>query len=190
MIDESKENQLDISNIVHEYSDDLYRFAMSKINDHEIAQDLVQDTLMVVIEKPNSFRGESNPKTWLIAILKNKIMDFYRKKSKSHISEKDLNDVSESFSEKGWWNANKEPFLFDHSEHLLDDENFVKVFYDCINGLPNLWESVIKMKYIDPKESKIICKELDISDSNLWQIVHRAKLKLKDCLKINWIQNY
>ena len=181
-------NSIDISKIVNEYSDDLYRFAMSKINDHEISQDLVQDTLMVIIEKPNSFRGESNLKTWLIAILKNKIMDHFRAKSKKHISDKSVEVVSESFSEQGAWKPNKEPFVIENSEHLLDDENFVKVFYDCIKGLPDLWESVIKMKYIDPIESKSICKELEISDTNLWQIVHRAKLKLKDCLKTNWIQ--
>ena len=69
---------------------------------------------------------------------------------------------------------------------LLNDAEFSKVFYNCIENLPEMWRSVMKMKYVNPVKSKEICKELEISDTNLWQIVHRSKLKLKGCIEHNW----
>ena len=184
----NKNNAVTVSELVHQFGDDLYRFAYSKTNNKVVSEDLVQDTFIVAVTKLDTFRGESTHKTWLISILRNKIADYYRKKSKDNVSDKELDDQSMSFNAKGGWNKANTPFVFEDSEHLLDNEDFTDVFYGCIDSLPELWSSVIRMKYIDPKKSKEICQELDITDTNLWQIVHRSKLKLKDCLGNNWIQ--
>lgn len=187
LTDMEEKTEITASDLVHQFGDDLYRFAYSKTKNKEVSEDLVQDTFIVAVTKLTTFRGESTHKTWLISILRNKIADYYRKKSKDNISDKELDDQSMSFDAKGKWNDEAKPFVFEDAEHLLDNPNFTKVFYDCIEGLPDLWSAVIKMKYIDPKKSKEICKDLNISDTNLWQIVHRSKLKLKDCLGGNWI---
>ena len=180
--------EITVSGLVHQFGDDLFRFAFSKTKNKVVSEDLVQDTFIVAVTKINTFRGESSHKTWLISILRNKIADYYRKKSKDNISDKELDDQSMSFNAKGAWNKEHKPFVFEDSGHLLDNADFNQVFYDCIDGLPSLWSSVIKMKYIDPKKSKEICQELNITDTNLWQIVHRSKLKLKDCLDGNWVK--
>jgi len=178
---------LNVVDIVNNYSDDLYRFAFSKTRNQVISEDLVQETFMVLIAKKDSFRGESSPKTWLISILKNKISDYYRKKMRDKISDKDISDHTESFDDTDKWSNDHKPFVFEDEGHLLDNPDFNLIFNNCIDSLPEIWSSVVRLKYIDPKKSKEICKELNITDTNLWQIVHRAKLKLKDCLQINWI---
>ncbi len=182
-----KKSELNIEELVNAYSDDLFRYAYSRTNDHEVAQDLVQDTLIVAFQKIDTFRGESSPKTWLTSILKFKIADHYRKKIKEKVSDVEIGDVSESFKSNGHWSQDKTPFAFGDDDHLLDNPDFVKVFNGCIDDLPELWSAIIKMKYINPKDSKEIRQELGISDTNMWQIVHRSKLKLKECLKINWV---
>lgn len=183
-----KVKDITASDLVNQFSDDLYRYAYSKTKNKVISEDLVQDTFIVVVTKLDDFRGESTHKTWMISILKNKISDYYRKKSKNNISDKELDDQTLSFTANGRWNNGSLPFLIKDSEHLLDNPDFVSVFSNCIEALPPLWSSVIKMKYIDPIKSKEICKELKISDTNLWQIVHRSKLKLAGCLDTNWIK--
>ena len=182
-----KNKEITVSDLVHQFSDDLFRFAFSKTKNKVVSEDLVQDTFIVAVTKLDTFRGESSHKTWLISILRNKIADYYRKKSKNNISDKELDDQSISFNSKGSWNEQAKPFVFEESEHLLDNPEFTTVFSNCIEGLPPLWSSVVKMKYINPIKSKEICKELNITDTNLWQIVHRSKLKLKDCLSTNWV---
>lgn len=182
-----KKNELNIEDLVHAYSDDLYRYAYSRTNDHEIAQDLVQDTLIVAYQKYDTFRGESSPKTWLTSILKFKVADHYRKKIKQNVSDVEIGEISESFKGNGHWNSDKSPFSFGDDEHLLDNPKFVGVFNGCIDGLPEMWSAIIKMKYINPKDTKEIRKEFGITDTNMWQIVHRSKLKLKECLKTNWV---
>ncbi len=177
------------TDLVNLYTNDLYRFAVAKTKNKEISEDLVQDTFIVAVTKLNTFRGESTHKTWLISILRNKISDYYRKKTRENISDKEMDDQTLSFNASGSWNKENIPFVFEETEHLLDNTQFTQVFYDCIDGLPQLWSSVIKMKYVNPTKSKEICKELNITDTNLWQIVHRSKLKLKDCLGTNWIKN-
>jgi RNA polymerase sigma-70 factor (ECF subfamily) len=183
-----QEKEITVSDLVHQFSDDLFRFAFSKTKNKVVSEDLVQDTFIVAVTKLDTFRGESSHKTWLISILRNKISDYYRKKSRDNISDKELDDQSFSFNSRGSWNKEGMPFVFEDSEHLLDNPEFTSVFSECIEDLPPLWSSVVKMKYINPVKSKEICKELEITDTNLWQIVHRSKLKLKDCLDGNWIK--
>lgn len=71
---------IDLNELVEQYTDDLYSWAFHKVSDTEIAKDLVQDTFLTAAEKIGTFKGNSSPKTWLFAILKNKIIDHYRKK--------------------------------------------------------------------------------------------------------------
>ncbi len=187
-MEETEEKKVTAADLVHQFSDDLFRFAFSKTKNKVVSEDLVQDTFIVAVTKLNTFRGESTHKTWLISILRNKIADYYRKKAKDNISDKELDDQTFTFKKTGCWNEESTPFVFEDTSHLLDNPAFNLIFSDCIEGLPPLWNSVIKMKYINPKKSKEICKELNITDTNLWQIVHRSKLKLKDCLDGKWIK--
>jgi len=94
------------------------------------------------------------------------------------------------FNEGGDWNPSKMPGDWgDEEPHLLDNEEFLAVLKDCFELLPEKWNACMKLKFFMDKKGEEICKELDISPSNLWQMMHRAKLKLRDCVETNWTKN-
>lgn len=178
-----------ITEWVNLYSDKLYSWALHKTSNKEIAEDLVQDTFLAAFKGINSFKEESTPKTWLFRILNNKIIDYYRKKRNfNHISidEKDsIKNTDNLFDENGRWDA-LPSFIHQNDEHLLDNPDFNCVLKKCINALPEKWRFAIQYKYIFNKNAEEICKELNITTSNYWQMIHRAKLQLGVCIEKNW----
>lgn len=178
-----------LENWVSEYTDELYRWAFHKTSSSVMAEDLVQDTFLAAAEKIESFRGDSSPKTWLFSILNYKIIDFYRAKMNQPISFED-NGLENYFDEDGDWRENKKPtnWLPDDG-HLLDDIDFQKVLKECLDALPEKWSMSVKLKYLSEKSGDEICQELGIAPSNFWQIVHRAKLQLRNCIQRKWFEN-
>jgi RNA polymerase sigma-70 factor (ECF subfamily) len=177
---------------VEDYTQDLLAYTLSKVSDREQAEDLVQETFTAAVKALPKFEGKSAPKTWLIGILKRKIADFYRKESRSLTSHSvgvENLDVAESFyQENGAWRAGMNQWSAEL--HLLDDKEFIKVFKSCMCGLPSNWSYAIQQKFIEGESASEICKVLDITPTNYWQIVRRAKLNLKSCLEKKWfIQN-
>ncbi len=174
---------------VESYTSDLYFWALHKVSDPEQAKDLVQDTFLAAAEKVQGFKGDSTPKTWLFSILNHKIIDFYRKKIKQPV--KVENQVfSTFFDEGGDWKVEKRPGQWsDDDEHLLDDVEFQGVLKKCMDELPEKWNACVKLKYLMNKNGEEICQELDISPTNFWQVVHRAKLQLRNCVEENWFKN-
>lgn len=171
-----------------EFGDELYSWAFYKTSNKEIAEDLVQETLISAFTNFEKFQEKSTPKTWLFAILKNKIIDFYKKKSKEFsISYEEysqpVKNSNNLFDENGGWNEVSDI----SAQNWLDNPEFNSILSKCIKKLPDNWQFVIQSKYILDTDSKQICQELSITQSNYWQIQHRAKLLLKKCIEINWI---
>ena len=178
--------QKSLSYWVDTFTEDLFSWAFQKVSDVELAKDLVQDTFLAASEKIDSFKGDSSPKTWLFSILNHKIIDFYRKKGNKPIS-LDSPSFSKFFTDDGSWHKEKQPNSWDEEDgHLLDNYDFKLILQKCIELLPDKWNSSIKLKYLMNKKSEYICQELDITSSNYWQIMHRAKLQLRDCIDVNW----
>ena len=179
-----------ITKWVNEYTEDLYRWAYSKLSNAELARDYIQDTFLIAAEKFSSFEGKSSPKTWLISILNHKIMDHYRKKMKQPVEQsQDL--IERYFTSDGEWVSESKPNRWnthDDEGHLLDDTEFLTVFKICMDDLPETWQAGVRLKYLLSKKGDEICQELDLSPSNYWQIIHRAKLKLRECLENNWFK--
>ncbi|MFW5757222.1 MAG: sigma-70 family RNA polymerase sigma factor [Bacteroidota bacterium] len=175
-----------ISEWVNQFTDEMFRWAYQKTSSSETASDLVQDTFLAASEKFESFKGKSTAKTWLFAILNHKIIDHYRKKAKqSTVSDDQL--LSAVFNENGSWNQSNTPYDWQEEKtNLLDDTNFLKVFQQCMEDLPENWYACVKLKYILNKTGTEICQELNIAQTNYWQIIHRAKLQLRGCLEKNW----
>ena len=175
---------------VNAHADYLYAFAITRINDEEQAKDLVQETFLAALEKIENFRGKASERTWLTSILKNKIVDVYRKKSSAftkNIKEAE-DEQTDFFAEDGHWingNGPKE-FGIEHEDHLVNRE-FEQMLKKCIGKLPALWMAVFTMKHIDEEPTDTICAELKVSAGNFWIIIHRAKLNLRACLQKNWI---
>lgn len=171
---------------VDTFTEDLFSWAYTKVSDVELAKDLVQDTFLVASEKIDTFKGNSSPKTWLFSILNHKIIDFYRKKANKPVSLDNLS-FTKFFTGDGSWQNDKQPNNWDEDEgHLLDNTDFQRILAKCIEVLPDKWNSSIKLKYLMDKNTSDICQELDITSSNYWQIMHRAKLQLRECIDVNW----
>ena len=183
---EQKSHQL--SRWVEEFTGDLYAWASHKIANPETARDLVQDTFLAAAEKIGSFHEKSSPKTWLFSILNHKIVDVYRKQAKQKVHH-DSRILEDHFDQEGNWKPDKKPLeWFEEEGNLLDNPEFMKTLHKCMDALPPTWNACIQLKYLSEKKGDEVCQELDITPSNYWQMVHRAKIQLRDCMETNWFQ--
>ena len=176
---------------VNEYSDLLLKFAYTRVNNTELAKDLVQETYFSALKNLESFRGESSEKNWLFLILKNKITDHYRKNaSGSFNSGNNAVSISEkTFDDRGHWFIETMPEDWDiNYDSVIDSKEFSRTFSNCKNKLPELHNVVFCMKYLDEEKSNEICMKLGITSSNYWIMIHRAKIQLRKCLEKNWFR--
>jgi len=175
------------------YADYLFHFAITRINDEDAAKDLVQDTFLSALEKIDLFEGRSSEKTWLTAILKNKLADIYRKRSSGLLKNEDsLHFVyrDDDFFEttNGHWKEEHQPKAFDTGSYDPSANKELSIIIQgCISKLPPLWLSVFTMKHIDEESTELICNALKITPSNFWVIIHRSKVNLRACLQKNWM---
>lgn len=170
------------------YSDSMYSWALHKTSSRETAEDLVQETFLAAVQSFSKFKGDSNPKTWLFAILNNKINDHYRSSfRKPTISDTTIFETL--FDSNDQWKPEQRPQQWaDDTGHLLDNNEFQQTLQNCMKNLPENWFSAIQLKFMEEKNGEIICQELGITPTNFWQILHRAKLQLRKCLELNWFK--
>ena len=170
------------------YSDSMYSWALHKTSSKETAEDLVQETFLAAVQSFEKFKGDSNPKTWLFAILNHKINDHYRSSYRKPVV--DGNAIFETlFDSNDQWKPDQRPQQWaDDTGHLLDNYEFQKTLHNCMNKLPDNWFAAIQLKFMEEKNGEMICQELGITDTNFWQILHRAKLQLRKCLELNWFK--
>lgn len=178
---------------VANHGDALYNFALSRVFSSEVAEDLVQETFLSALKTYQNFRGESTERTWLVAILKRKIVDYYRRKTRDSEDLTDFEPEHTSFAKdgdaKGHWLRPKLPKQWTADlDTLMDNKEFMTVFEKCLANLPPKWASCFAMKNIEEMETDQICKELDITASNYWVIIHRARLRLRECIQKHWLQ--
>ena len=171
------------------YADYLYNYTISRVNDHELAKDLVQETFFSGIKGKDNFRGQASEKTWLTSILKRKIIDHYRKIN----SEKGKSEVRMRFYEdgekKGSWIEDRVPQSWDNGAgKCMENEELKTILEMCIDYLPEKYRIVFLMKTRQHYETEEICNELGITSSNLWVIIHRARLQLRECIEQNWFK--
>ncbi len=154
----------------------------------ELAEDLVQDTFLSAYQSYENYKGKSNVKTWLFTILKHKIADHFRSKYKSS-TEVSSDLIDKFFNDNHRWKPEYKPTNWGDEKELLDHPEFSKVLHNCFEKLPQKWSSTVQLKFLEDHESKNICAKLEITSSNFWQIIHRAKLQLRNCLQIKWFNN-
>lgn len=186
--------QLTFTELVNEYSDKLYSWAFHKTSNKELAEDLVQETFLAAYKSFESFEGNSSTKTWLTSILNNKIIDYYRQKSKTFVfldaseSQAALNKSDSFFDENESWVESNTSNFWDNEKQLLDNDEFVFALEGCYDKLPINWKKAIQSKYILNVDAKQICNELNISTTNYWKVIQRSKLLLKQCLETSWFK--
>lgn len=183
---------------IDSYADYLYAFAYNRVNDEETAKDLVQETFLSALKAKDCFKGEAAEKTWLVSILKNKVIDHYRKNAahpQQSFEESEQYKVAYShyFTDdglrEGHWQKSTSPKPWNTSDKSnIEQKEFKNILAKCLAKLPKTWSSVFSLKYLEEEESSTICKELDITSSNYWVIIHRAKLQMRECLEKNWVK--
>ncbi len=169
------------------YCDYLFNYTISRVNDREVAQDLVQDTFLAGLKAKDNFKGEASERTWLISILKRKIIDYYRKiNSKKGKAEVRITYNDDSDRDGNWMEENLSDIFDKNAEDSIQNEELGDAIHDCLNKLPEKQANIFKMKTILQYETETICNELQITPSNLWVIIHRARTAMANCLKENW----
>lgn len=193
----SEPNILNPSNWVNAYSNELYGYAMDKTSKPELAEDLVQETFFSALKSMDNFKGLSSERTWLFTILKFKIADYYRKASTKYefsntrLGHDDGNSyVDNYFDEEGSWEDNSSPkdWSIDYSK-TIENKELAAALNTCIEKLPNNQKQLILLKLVEEEETEKVCKELNITTTNYWVIIHRAKLQLRACLETNWFNS-
>jgi RNA polymerase sigma-70 factor (ECF subfamily) len=173
---------------VENYGNYLYNYAITRVYDQVIAEDLVQDTFFSAVKAIDRFEGRSTIKTWLTSILKRKIIDHYRKNSRN--KEDAILDNDQFFQTegilKGHWEDDQLPVNWGNNPDISESEEFYKILKECLTHLPSKMAATFSLKEIEEYSTEEICKELDISPSNLWVMIHRAKLKLRKCIEKKW----
>ena len=170
----------------------LLRVARLQLRDTALAEDVVQDTLTAALTAQGSFSGKSSVKTWLTGILKHKIVDAIRKKQREPVAasslddEADLEDFEGLFRENGAWQA--PPADWGDPEQALNRRQFFDIMEFCLEKLPPNTARVFMMREVMELESDEICKELAITANNLWVILYRARMALRQCLEQNWFE--
>lgn len=170
------------------YSDSMYSWALYKTASKETAEDLVQETFLIAVQSFSSFEGKSNPKTWLMGILNNKINNYYRQTYRNP-TVNDSTIFEKLFTANDQWKPEEQPRDWtEETAGLISDSEFTETLNKCLGNLPSNWFSAIQLKYLEDKKGELICQELGITPTNFWQILHRAKLQLRKCLEVNWFK--
>lgn len=185
----SEPPQIDPSTWVEQYGDYLYRFALSRLRDGDAAEEVVQEAMVSALKNVEQFAGRGNERAWLLGILKLKIIDHYRSRKRNPLNmNEDSGDIAEMlFDENGSWkkeirSAIRQPL------DSLDREDFWQILKNCLETLPLRQADVFTLRAMDEKKAEEICKELEITSTNYWVILHRARLQLSSCMKQRWFE--
>lgn len=176
---------------------DMLRFARMQLRDGAAAEDMVQEALMAAMASAKSFAGRSAFKTWMFAILRNKIVDHIRASSReicgsdlagSPDMDAGLEEFDVLFNRRGLWNPDDRPATWSDPEASFEQDAFWTVFDLCMNNLPEHIARVYTMRELLELETAEICAELGITSNNCFVILHRARLGLRECLESRWFQ--
>jgi RNA polymerase sigma-70 factor (TIGR02943 family) len=185
--------QLEPASWLRLYGDYLYSIAVMKVGDRATAEDLVQEVFVSAIKAKDSFKGESSEKTWLVAILKNKVIDYYRKKDVLKGAAEFVADTEDDPSvhffdqANGHWLKSTSPQDWpDSADRQINTVEFEQTLQMCIQKMPAKMIPVFVARFIDEEDSETICKVQGISSSNYWVMIHRAKVLIRHCLEKNW----
>ena len=185
----SKQAAVDAKQLA-ELREQMLRFAILQLRDATLAEDVVHDAINAALAS-GEYSGKGSLKSWVYAILRNKIIDVIRERSRhpsETFTEDDGSDLDRQFDNAGHWKKTQKPASWGNPEEALASKQFWLVFEICLNELPENTARVFMMREHLGLEIKEICNELAISESNCWVIMHRARMRLRLCLEGHFIQ--
>ena len=164
----------------------LMRFARAQLRNDAWAEDAVSDTVLAALERPQSFSGGSQLKTWLVGILKHKLIDQLRRHTREIASSPDDDAGLEDLVFVPDGHFRDREVDWGNPEASLGERQFFTVLQACVENLPPTQGRCFMMREWLELEAEEICKELSISSTNLWVLLHRARLRLRECLQAKW----
>ncbi len=175
---------------VDAHGDVLYRYALARVRRSDLAEDMVQETFLAALKSMDRFQGRSKERTWLTGILRHKILDFYRSRSRGlpesdGISHEDW--LAPFFDEKGSWISPPDPNAI-HPESLVERDEFWAVFDSCLDTLPLRTRDAFVRRVVEDEDINAICKTLAVTATNLYVILFRARTQMRHCLTLKWFQ--
>ncbi len=180
-------HQLQPDKWVDLYADYLFNYAVARVSNAEIAKDLVQETFFAGLNSAKNYKGDAAERTWLIAILKRKVIDHYRKiNSNKGKAEVRINYNASSDSDGDWLEEQVADPYSKLENDAMENAELGLAIQECISKLPRKQSLVFTMKTIQGISTEDICNELGINPSNLWVMIHRARTALMGCLNQNW----
>ncbi len=168
------------------HGDALFRYALVLVSDQHRAEDLVQETLLAAIEGRGRYSGAASERTWLVAILRNKVVDERRRErlQSRYLADSDL-VVEENFNRIGKWRKPPSGWT-PNPEELVESKEFWAVFNGCMRMLPVHMREAFALRVIEDLDAAETCRMLDISSTNLWTLLFRARERLRRCLERKW----
>lgn len=167
---------------VDEHGDALFRYALQRVRDRHAVEDLLQETFLAALKSQDSFRGDSAVRTWLISILRLKIVDYFRRvarnKTLQQVDDAELEPKFVRKSRLDRWDAS--------AANTVENEEFWVTFRGCLDKLPSSLGQVYLLREIDQCAPETICESFNISRKNLAVRIFRARAALRDCLDRHW----
>lgn len=179
---------------VDDHGDCLFRYALLRVREPAIAEDLVQETFLAALKAADRFTGKSSERSWLVGILKHKIIDHYRKSSREQPVEfiDDLPKTLEEDFASGYWRHDEgrgpKEWALDDPATPFQQKEFWTTLDNCLSHLPAKTAQAFILREVEDVDSEEVCKVLRVSATNLWVMIHRARMQLRKCLELNWFE--
>ncbi len=172
------------------YGDDLYRFALARIKDPSLAEDLVQETFLAALKSRKNFKKRSSARTWFTAILKHKIIDCLRKRQRERImdDEETLDRrLTSYFEDDGHWKIHPHKWKNNPVEHY-EQKEFLDVLFACLTAMPQRIARIFMLREMEGLKTEEICQLMKITATNCWTMLYRARSALRRCLESSWFR--
>jgi len=180
--------RLDPNKWVKRYANYLYNYAIVRVDNHEVAQDIISETFLAALRSKDNFKGESTERTWLVAILKHKIVDYYRRKNSIKGSAEVQIHWQDEEQEGDWLEDRVEDDKNLNIDALIENKELGAAILKCLESLDEKHAEIFRLRTIENYETEAICNEFNITPSNLWVIIHRARKAMVNCMEKKWVR--
>jgi RNA polymerase sigma-70 factor (ECF subfamily) len=180
---------------VESHGNYLFRYALIRVRNETVAEDLVQDTLLAAFQGKERFSGQSTERSWLTGILKHKVLDHFRRQARERTVNADDSmpeELEGRFDDLGLWKHEPESGPTDwgaDAAGLMQRKEFMAALKLCISKLPPRCADAFVMREMEATDSDRIQELLGVSPSNFWVLLHRARMQLRLCLEQNWLKH-
>lgn len=172
---------------------DMLRFAKLQLRNAELAEDVVQDSIESALRHSASFAGQASLKTWVFAILRNRLIDHFRQAARTVQLSSLVEDgegweerLEALFNDRGMWRREERPIAWPTPEESMRSKQFWLVFETCLEVVPEKAARVFMMREFLGFDSEEICTQVGITTTNCHVILHRVRLKLRECMEDGW----